>query len=91
SPNDASVVVVQEVSYPGWRVEVDGKPADLESVGGLIGVVLPAGNTPHVVYFAYRPPLVFWGEVITIISAVCCIGYLLHLDRIIPRRLVETS
>jgi hypothetical protein len=86
SPDDSLVVTVQEVSYPGWMVQVDGASAQLESVGGLIGVVIPAGSGQHLVYFAYRPPLFFIGAVITLIAWVICIAYLLRLDRLIPDR-----
>ena len=91
STSNPVVVVVQEVSYPGWTVQVDGKAATLESVGGLIGVVLPAGEQSHGVYFAYRPPLVLWGGVLTVITALLCIGCLLRVDRRIWRRRNPTA
>lgn len=75
------VVTLQEVAYPGWMVEVDGKSARLESVGGQIGVIIPAGAQTHTVFFAYRPPLFFLGAAITLITAAISIAYLLHLDR----------
>jgi hypothetical protein len=86
SPNESLVVTVQEVAYPGWMVEVDGEPARLESVGGLLGVVLPAGSGQHIVHFAYRPPLLFLGGVITLMTAVVCVGYLLRADLLVPER-----
>lgn len=83
---DSLVVTVQEVAYPGWIVEIDGEPAQLESVGRLIGVVVPPGRGQHFVYFAYRPPLVFIGAAITLITWVVCIVYLLRVDRWLPER-----
>ena len=85
------VVVVQEVSYPGWTAQVDGQAATVESIGGLIGVVLPSGNTAHVVYFAYRPPLVLWGGVLSVITALVCIGCLLRVDRRLWRRRIPAA
>ncbi len=73
------VVGVQESAYPGWRVEVDGQPAKIESVGGQIGVVLPAGEKPVQVYFVYAPNQPVIGGMITLATALLCIVYLLNL------------
>jgi hypothetical protein len=81
------VVSVSEMAYPGWMVQVDGVPAHLESVGGLIGVVLPPGATPHYVYFQYEPPLLFLGGALTLFTTLVCILYLLHAERFILPRL----
>lgn len=53
SPADA--VLVHATNYaPGWRAYVDGAPAPLYRVDGLLqGVALPAGR--HEVRFVYRP------------------------------------
>ncbi len=77
----ALVVTLQERAYPGWQVEVDGRPAQLESVGGQVGVVLPPGDAIHAITFAYRPPLFFVGGGITLASALICAGYLLRWDK----------
>jgi hypothetical protein len=81
------LLLVQENAYPGWQVTVNAQPAKLEVGGGLMGVMLPAapGEVLEVV-FAYRPPLVYVGGVITILSAVVCIFWLLRVDRWIYRR-----
>jgi hypothetical protein len=80
------VVVVQELAWPGWQVTVDGAPAKLESVGELIGVVLPPGTTPHYIVFQYIPPLFILGGFITLLTALICILYLLRADRYIPQQ-----
>ena len=84
APDDSLVVVVQEVSYPGWTVEVDNQPASLKSVGGYLGVVIPPGAGQHQIHFAYRPPLLLFGAGITLLTALFCTVYLLRLDRFIP-------
>lgn len=86
------VVVVQERAYPGWKVEVDERQSELESVGGLIGVILPPGS--HYVQFSYRPPLFYGGMGITLVTSAICIFYLLRGDRIFQssrRRNVEIT
>jgi hypothetical protein len=86
SPDSATVVTVQEVAYPGWTVEVDNQPATLESVGGLLGVVVPVGQGQRFVHFAYRPPLLYLGALITLIFAPLIMLYLARADRFIPRQ-----
>lgn len=76
-----TVVTVQERAYPGWGVRVDGQPAQLESVGGQIGVILPPGSTVHEIIFEYRPPLLFIGGGLTLLTWLGCVAYLLRWDR----------
>ncbi len=81
------VITAQERAYPGWLVRVDGEPAPLESVGGQIGVILPPDGQPHEVVLAYRPPLVYLGGLLTLLTWAFCILYLLGADRPLRRRL----
>ncbi len=71
------VVGITEGAYPGWRVEVDGQPAKIESVGGQVGVVIRGGEKPVQVYFVYEPIQPVIGGIITLLTAVFCILYLL--------------
>lgn len=51
----------------GWRVWVDGKPAEILPFGGaMIGVELPAGK--HTVTFSYRAPGVCAGFFVSMVS-----------------------
>lgn len=75
--DEITALVVSETAYPGWHVWVDGTPRDVESVGGLLGVLLPASDVAQVVIFEYRPPLYTLGALITIISALGVSAYLL--------------
>lgn len=72
------LAAVAERAYPGWTVQVDGQSAQLESVGGQIGVRLAPGVDPVQVYFEYRPPLLMLGGVITILTSLLCAAYLLR-------------
>ena len=80
------VLTVQERAFPGWQVTVDGRRAKLESVGGLIGVVLPEDGDWHTVRFRYRPPLFFLGSVITLVTAALVTLYLLRAEGLWRRR-----
>jgi len=80
------VLVAQETAYPGWNVTIDGEGFPIESVGGLIGVQLPpkvSGSGLTTIIFAYEPPLLFLGALITLGGAVVCALYLLRAERLI--------
>lgn len=80
------VVTVQEVAYPGWQVFINDEPAQLESVGGQIGVVLPRSDQPYAVVFRYLPQRFLLGSIITLITALTAILYLLRVDQVLSRR-----
>jgi len=80
------VVVLQELAYPGWAVTLDGQPAPLELVGGLIGVTLPPGTVPRQIVFRYDPPLFKIGALITITTVILVALWLLRADRLVRRR-----
>jgi hypothetical protein len=47
-------LVLTDLHFPGWKVKLDGKPADLHRVNYLLrGTTLPAGR--HRVEFSYEP------------------------------------
>ena len=49
-----SELVLTDLHYPGWKVSLDGKPADLHRVDYLLrGTTLPPGR--HRVEFSYEP------------------------------------
>lgn len=82
SSNEDRIVVVQERALQGWKVYVDDKVADLEIIGGWIGVRLPSDDQNHLVYFVYKPLWLQIGIGISLISFVIAAVYL-----IIPQRL----
>ena len=84
------VLVVQETSYPGWRVTVNGEDTPIESVDGVIGVLLPRDPNlrgPLHIVFSYRPIWLYAGGFITVLAAVVFSGYLLGADRVLLRRI----
>jgi len=62
-------LVLSELAYPGWKAEVDGSPALLQTVSGLFRAVdLPAGE--HEIQFRLRPPSLIVGSGITLIAGL---------------------
>lgn len=54
------LLVLSELAYPGWQVQVDGRPAELVTVEGLLrGVAAPDGTQR--VSFVFRPVTVYLG------------------------------
>jgi Bacterial membrane protein YfhO len=62
-----SELVLTDLSFPGWKVELDGKPADLHRVDYLLrGTSLPAGR--HRVEFSYAPASFRIGWILSLIA-----------------------
>lgn len=54
------LLVLSELAYPGWEVTVDGRPAEIEVVAGILrGVRLDGGV--HSVRFDFHPGYVYSG------------------------------
>jgi hypothetical protein len=62
-----SLLVLSENDYPGWRVYIDGQPADVVRVNyALRGVLVPSGE--HRVSFVYRPWSVMGGLLVSLLT-----------------------
>jgi hypothetical protein len=60
STQNPALLVLTDVSYPGWRVWVNGQEKPILTVQGLVrGVALPSGN--HQIEFRYQPDWLWWG------------------------------
>jgi hypothetical protein len=67
-------LVLTDLAYPGWTVEVDDEPARALAVEGMYrGVEVPAGE--HRVTWAYRPQSVWIGGVISAAAAVLLVFF----------------
>jgi len=63
------LLVLSEVMYPGWRAQIDGRPATLLEAAGLLrSVNLPAGS--HQVLFYFRPVSLYAGAILTLAGLV---------------------
>jgi hypothetical protein len=90
APEDAQLVVdlpapgylVLNDNYaPGWEATVDGQPAPMIRANVTFrAVAVPQGR--HTVRFEYRPPLLYAGAVISVLSAITIFAIaLVHLLR----------
>jgi hypothetical protein len=58
------LVVLTDLDYPGWEVQVDDEPGEIERVNGLFrGVRIEAGT--HRISYRYRPGAFRWGLAIS--------------------------
>lgn len=63
----AGQLVLTDLQYPGWRVTVDGRPAESRRFEGLFrSVEVPAGE--HAVVWSYRPRCLYWGGIVSAVS-----------------------
>lgn len=66
SPHPAMLVLSQR-DYPGWKAEVDGRPAKILPVDGVIqGVELPAGS--HRVTLSFAPAHLLWLSLVAVLA-----------------------
>jgi hypothetical protein len=64
SPKRRGILVLNDSDYPGWTVDVDGKPDEIVSANYLFrGVALEPGK--HTVRFAYKPHSVRVGAAVS--------------------------
>ena len=77
SSSKPALLVVSEIYYPAWKVEVDSKRSKIYKVNGIFrGVYLPAGN--HRVKFYYSSDYYFWGKMISLTSLIImCMSFLI--------------
>ena len=72
----AALLVASDAWDPGWRARIDGAPASVRRVNGLVrGVVVPAGE--HEVVLAYRPASLVRGAAVSGATALCLVALLL--------------
>jgi len=71
---DASgLLVLSETADPGWRAEVDGKPASILTADYLLRAVpVPAGE--HTVELRYAPPTLKVGTAVSLLSYAGLVG-----------------
>jgi hypothetical protein len=80
--NGASLLVLSENDYPGWRAYVDGADAPIVRVNyELRGVLVPSGE--HQVSFVYRPWSITGGVLISFSTAVL-LGLFCFMKRRFP-------
>lgn len=84
--NYEKVLVIQELAYPGWEIWLDGERYPNEIFAKLNAVKLPMDGAMHEVVFIYRPPVLYIGGIITILTSLFSIFYLLKADRFIISR-----
>jgi len=74
SAGTPGLLVLGEITYPGWRAEVDGQPVSIvEADGVLRAVPVEAGH--FTVHFRYQPTSLYVGMAVSIVTLlVCCAG-----------------
>ena len=71
SASAPGLLVLSEVTYPGWQAEINGQPVPIiEADGVLRAVPIEAGHFP--VRFRYRPTSLYLGLVISIATLLVC-------------------
>ncbi len=69
----AGWVVLGDVNYPGWNVEVDGRPVQLYTADYVLRTV-PLSAGTHRVHFYFRPVSVMIGGAISAFALLAALG-----------------
>ena len=67
-------IVLNTAYFPGWRAEIDGRPAEIKTTDpeGLISLQVPAGE--HWVEIIFEnTPIRAWGERVSLASLAVCV------------------
>jgi hypothetical protein len=84
------VLVVLEAYHPGWRAEVDGRPAEVMRANALFrGVSLSAGH--HRIEMSFRPASARWGAGLSGLGLAAALALAVANDRKERRRLSTAS
>lgn len=71
--SDSALLVVSEAFFPGWRVMIDGEPAQIERAYTAIqAVCVPAGS--HQITFDFRPMIFVWGGMISLVALLVALA-----------------
>jgi hypothetical protein len=73
-------LVLSEIIYPGWQASVDGKNVEIGRAYKILRTVqLEAGQ--HVVEFIYKPFTVITGIIVSVISWILLLGYIIQANK----------
>ncbi|MBN1537999.1 MAG: glycosyltransferase family 39 protein [Anaerolineales bacterium] len=80
-------LVLLVTHYPGWKLTIDGKPVDIDNVGGYMGTMMQ--NGVHRYRFEFVPIPFFIGLVISLFSLGVGLYLIITDYQLNRRRLVE--
>lgn len=66
-------LIVLVSDYPGWRLAIDGRPAEIAPVNGYLGAEMPAGE--HTYVFEFRPRQHTIGLALSLGTLLFCLGW----------------
>jgi hypothetical protein len=81
TPAQPCILVLSELSYPGWRASVDGKSAPLLAADGVLrAVVVPAGE--HRVSLTFLPVTLLAGAALSLLTLAAAAVWLIWGRRV---------
>jgi hypothetical protein len=91
STGQACLLVLGELYYPGWRATVDGQPVPVLQADGVLQAV-PLQPGTHEVTLAFRPASVQWGGILSLLTIIAAIAWLVLSPRLgQPRRRIRAK
>jgi len=74
--NEPAYLVVADPAYPGWQATVDGKPAEIEPIDGILPAIKLTPGT-HTIVYHYAPTSVKLGAALALAGLVLTLAGLL--------------
>ncbi|MGH9898546.1 MAG: hypothetical protein ACRD4L_06825, partial [Pyrinomonadaceae bacterium] len=82
-------LVTSDVNYPGWTVLIDGEPTELIQTDYILrGVIVPPGD--HRIRFEFKPVKLYFGAILTLLSALFLIVILI-ISKLQSKRRVKLN
>ncbi len=76
--NSDGYLVLSNTYYPGWQAEIDNQQAEILQANFIFQAVkIPAGQST--VTFSYQPKYYYWGKIISIITFIGLVIFLIWL------------
>lgn len=71
-------LVLTDLAYPGWKLKIDGKPAEWQPADGMFrGTEVGSGSSR--LTWEYRPASVFWGGVISTGALIALLAWVIGI------------
>jgi hypothetical protein len=67
-------ILLNEIYYPGWQADVDGKPVEILRADGIFRALFTAAGD-HRIEFRFRPRHFAWGAAISLLTLLGYLGY----------------
>lgn len=85
SASTTAYLVIAATAYPGWTVSLDGHPAPIQPVAGVLPAI-KVGPGTHTLSYSYNPPSVRNGAILSALGLLAVLAWFTVERRLRPGR-----